>query len=208
MASTNGGLRIGITPQGFDAAKKQLASLGKSIDPVLRGALDSTASEVRKRRYTPDIAKMFKSRSWVNKRIIIKRVNARKGRLDARIIPSGAGVYVTEYRKWGFQVISPTRARILVGSFKGHKIAAGFVNPASVGRQPWATRSQRARVLKKAPKYDQRKAYVYNHPLSPALGPSVAFYFKRLTNVATIKYTNRQLNAEFQRRMRRALLRG
>ncbi len=208
MASSNGGLRIGISAQGFDAAKKQLASLGRSIEPVLRGALDSTATEVRKRKYTPEIAKMFKSRGWVNKRIIIKRVNARKGRLDARIIPSGAGVYVTEYRRWGYQVISPTRARILVGSFKGHKVAAGFVNPASLGKQPWATRSSRVRKLKKPARYDQRKAYVYNTGLQPAMGPSVAFYFRRLTNVATVGYANRYLSAEFQRRYRRALLRG
>ncbi|WP_271194545.1 hypothetical protein [Pseudomonas turukhanskensis] len=194
MAATNGGVRIGVTALGTESARRQLASLGKSIDPVLRGTLDTTVGNVRKTKYTPEIAKMFKSRGWVNKRLIIKRVNAKKGRFDARLIPSSAGVYVNEYRKWGYQLVTPTRARILVGSFKGHKVAAGFVNPASLGRQPWSTRSGK--------KSRQSKELV------AAMAPSVAFYFKRLTNSATLTYTNRFMSAEFQRRYRRELLKG
>ena len=207
MAGT-GGLMIGIRPESFDAAKKQLESIGRKIDPVLRGALDTTAVEVRKRRYTPAIAQMFKGRSFVNKRIVVKRVNRRKGRFDARLIPSSAGVYVTEYRKWGFIPITPTRARIIVGSFKGHKVAAGFVNPASFGRQPWSTRSEKERKLKKPPKFDQRTSYRYQTPLEPAIGPSVAFFFKRMTNAATLKYANQRVQQEFQRRLRKELLKG
>jgi len=203
-----GGLRIGIRAESFDAAKRQLESIGRKIDPVLRGALDTTAVEVRKRRYTPAIAQMFKGRSFVNKRILVKRVNRRKGRFDARLIPSSAGVYVTEYRKWGFIPITPTRARIIVGSFKGHKVAAGFVNPASFGRQPWRTRSEKERKLKKAPKFDQRTSYRYQTPLEAAIGPSVAFFFKRMTNAATLKYANQRVQQEFQRRLRKELLKG
>lgn len=202
----SGGLRIGVRAEGFEAAKRQLASLGKSVDPALRGALDTTASEARQRRYTPHIAPMFRGRSWVNKRIVIKRVNARKGRFDARLIPSSAGVYVTEYKRWGYQAIDKTRARILVGSFKGHKVAAGFVNPASFGRQPLATRSSVTRNVKK-----RGGAFTYNYgsgQLQPAMGPSVAWFFKKLTSVTTLRWINRRLEAEFQRRVRRALLRG
>lgn len=207
MAGT-GGLRLGIRPESFDAAKKQLESIGRKIEPVLRGALDTTAAELRKRRYTPAIAPMFKGRSFVNKRIQVKRVNLRKGRFDARLIPSSSGVYVTEYRKWGYVLISATRARIIVGSFKGHKVAAGFVNPASFGRQPWRTRSEKERKLKKPPKFDQRTSYRYETPLSPAIGPSVAFFFKRMTNAATLKYANQRVQQEFQRRLRKELLKG
>ncbi|WP_348658646.1 hypothetical protein [uncultured Stutzerimonas sp.] len=200
----SGGLRIGIRPEGFEAARRQLASQGRKVDPVLRGALDTTATDTRKQRYTPQIAPMFKSRSWVNKRIIIKRVNARKGRFDARLIPSSAGVYVTEYRRWGYQAITATRARILVGSFKGHKVAAGFVNPASFGRQPWATRSS---VTRNVQKRGGQFSYKYGSgALTPALGPSVAWFFKRLTSVTTVRWVNRRLEQEFQRRMRRELL--
>ena len=39
----SGGLRIAVTAHGFEAAKKQLESLGRKVEPVLRGALDSTA---------------------------------------------------------------------------------------------------------------------------------------------------------------------
>lgn len=205
MASA-AGLRIGITAKGFEAAQRQLESLGKSIDPVLRGSLDSTAVDVRKRRYTPEIAKMFKGRSWVNKRIVVKRVNLRKGRFDARLIPSSAGVYVTEYRRWGYQAIDATRARILVGSFRGHKVAAGFVNPSSFARQPLSSRSSVTRNVKR-----RGGAFTYSYDkesLGPAIGPSVAFFFKRLSGVATIKYANRKLQVEFQRRLRRELLRG
>lgn len=203
-----GGIRLGISQQGFKEARKQLESLGRKIDPVLRGALDTTAVETRKRRYTPAIAPMFKGRSFVNSRIVVKRVNLKRGRIDARLIPSSSGIYVTEYRKWGYQTISPTRARILVGSFKGHKVAAGFVNPASLGRQPWRTRSERVRNLKKPPKFDSRPTYRYETGLSPALGPSVAFFFRRLTNRATLDFANKRLLLEFQRRLRRELLKG
>ena len=202
----SGGLRIGVRAEGFEAAKRQLASLGKSVDPALRGALDTTASEARQRRYTPHIAPMFRGRSWVNKRIVIKRVNARKGRFDARLIPSSAGVYVTEYKRWGYQALDKTRARILVGSFKGHKVAAGFVNPASFSRQPLATSSSVTRNVKK-----RGGAFTYNYgsgQLQPAMGPSVAWFFKKLTSVTTLRWINRRLEAEFQRRVRRALLRG
>lgn len=202
----SGGLRIGVRAEGFEAAKRQLASQGKSVDPALRGALDTTATETRKRRYTPQIAPMFRGRSWVNKRIVIKRVNVRKGRFNARLIPSSSGVFVTEYRRWGYQAIDKTRARILVGSFKGHKVAAGFVNPSSFARQPLATRQAVTRNVKK-----RGGAFTYsygNGQLQPAIGPSVAFFFKRLTNVATVRWVNRRLEVEFQRRVRRALLRG
>lgn len=205
----SGGLRIAVTAHGFEAAKKQLESLGRKVEPVLRGALDSTAMDVRKRRYTPDIAKMFKGRSWVNQRIKVKRVNVRKGRFDARLIPSSSGIAVTEYRKWGYQTITATRARILVGSFKGHKVAAGFVNPASFARQPLATRSSVTRDVKK-----RGGQFTYSYGagtqsgVMPAMGPSVAWFFKRLTNAATIKYTNRKLQNEFAKRLRKELLKG
>lgn len=207
MASS-GGVRLNITQQGFKEAKKQLESLGRKIDPVLRGALDSTATDARKRRYTPIIAPMFKNRSFVNKRIIIKRVNLKKGRIDARLIPSSSGIEVTDYRRWGYQAINATRARIMVGSFKGHKIAAGFVNPSGAGRKPLSTKSERARNLKKPPKFDSRKSYKYNTGLTEALGPSVAFFFKRLTNQSTVAYINKHLQAEFSRRLRKELLKG
>ncbi|WP_417312379.1 hypothetical protein [Ectopseudomonas khazarica] len=203
----SGGLRIGIRPVAFDAAKMQLASIGREIEPVLRGSLDTTASETRKRRYTPIIAKMFRGRSWVNKRIIIKRVNMRKGRFDARLIPSSAGVYVTEYKRWGYQAIDATRARILVGSFKGHKVAAGFVNPSSFARQPLATRSTVTRMVKsRGGQFTYRYGAGTRNGLMPAMGPSVAWFFKRLTTASTVGWVNKRLQQEFQRRMRRELL--
>ncbi len=203
-----GGLRIAVTAHGFEAAKKQLESLGRKVEPVLRGALDSTAMDVRKSRYTKVIASMFKGASFVNKRIVVKRVNARKGRFDARLIPSSSGVQVPDYRRWGYQIVNATRARILVGSFKGHKIAAGFVNPSTFMRHPLSTRSQKARNLKKPKPGAQSKAYVYNHGVQTAMGPSVAWFFKRLTTGATIKYTNQKLQNEFAKRLRKELLKG
>ncbi|MCY1360867.1 hypothetical protein D9M69_475130 [compost metagenome] len=186
-----------------------MESQGKKVEPVLRGTLDSTATETRKRKYTPAIAPMFRNRGWVNKRLVIKRVNTLKARFDARIIPSSAGVYVTEYRRWGYQPINATRARILVGSFRGSKVAAGFVNPASFARQPLATRSSVTRNVKK-----RGGSFTYTYGagtqsgVMPAMGPSVAYFFKRLTSVTLIRWVNRYAEAEFQRRYRRALLRG
>lgn len=202
-------MRVGVTTKGFDAAKKQLESIGKSIDPVLRGALNTTASEVRKRRYTPVIAPMFRGSGWVNKRIQIKRVNTRKGRFDARLIPSSSGVDVTDYRRWSYEAIDKTRARILVGVFKGKKIAAGFVNPSSRTRMPLATRSSVTRNVK-----SRGGAFTYLYGagtrsgLMPAMGPSVAYFFKKLTTASTVKWANSRLQQEFQRRLRRELLKG
>lgn len=204
MAGT-GGLSIRPRMEGVEAARRQLATLGRKVEPVLRGALDTTATDTRRQRYTPVIALMFKSRSWVNQRIIIKRVNALKGRFDARLIPSSAGVYVTEYRRWGYQQVDATRARILVGSFRGHKVAAGFVNPSSSARQPWATRRSVTRNVKKR---GGLYTYTYGKYLQPAMGPSVAWFFKRLTNAATVRWVNRRLEQEFQRRLRKELLKG
>ena len=208
MAGT-GGLRLGISAEGLDAARRQLESLGRRVEPVLRGAIDTTAMDVRKTRYTAQIARMFKGRSWVNKRIVVKRVNMRKGRFDARLIPSSSGVPVTEYRKWGYQTISPTRARILVGSFKGHKVAAGFVNPSSFARQPLATRSASTKNVKK-----RGGEFTYSYGagtqsgVMPAMGPSVAWFFKQLTSATTVKYANQKLQQEFARRLRKELLKG
>ncbi|MCY1375541.1 hypothetical protein D9M69_629650 [compost metagenome] len=96
-----------------------------------------------------------------------------------------------------------------MGSFKGHKIAAGFVNPSSFARQPLATRSSVTRFVKK-----RGGNFTYSYGagtqsgLMPAMGPSVAWFFRRLTTVTTIRWANRRLEIEFQRRVRRALLRG
>lgn len=202
-------LRIGITAKGLEAAQKQLESIGKKVDPVLRGALDTTVADTRKRRYTKVLAPMFKGTSWVNKKIIVKRVNTRKGRFDARLIPSSAGVYVVEYKRWGYKVVAPTRAQIFVGAFKGSKVAAGFVNPASFARRPLATRRSVTRNVA-----SRGGAFTYNYgtgtksKLMGAMGPSVAFFFKRLTTVTTIKWANARLQQEFQRRLRKELLKG
>ncbi len=113
---------------------------------------------------------------------------------------------MTEYKRWGYQAIDKTRARILVGSFKGHKVAAGFVNPSSFARQPLATRQSVTRNVKK-----RGGAFTYSYgdgQLQAAIGPSVAWFFKQLTSVTTVRWVNRRLEAEFQRRVRRALLRG
>lgn len=192
-------MRVGIRQEGLEAAKAQLASIGRSVNPVMRGTLDTTAVEVRRRRYVPAIAPMFKSRRFVVDRIVLKRVKPRKKVFDARLIPSSSSVYVTEYKRWGYRALDETRARISVGSFKGHKVVAGFVNPSSFARQPWRTRTERA---------GNGKKYRYESQLKPALGPSIAFYFKRMTNRATIEFANKRMEIEFQRRLRRELLKG
>lgn len=184
---------------GLEAAKTQLASMGKSVGPVLRGAIDTTAVDVRRRKYVPPMAPMFKNRRFVASRIILKKVRLRKKIFDARLIPSSSGVYVTEFRRWGFLPVSPTRARIIVGSFKGSRVAAGFVNPASFARQPWRTRTERRTA---------KRTYRYESALKPAIGPSIAFFFKRLTNRDTLQFANRRLQNEFQRRYRKELIRA
>ncbi|MBN0308424.1 hypothetical protein JTL37_34640, partial [Pseudomonas aeruginosa] len=100
---------------------------GRRVDPVMRGALNTTATQTRKQRYNEPMRPAFTS-AFANRRIVIKR--ARAGRMNARLIPSSSGVNVTAYRRWIFEPINSTRARIYVVGPNGRKVAAGFVNPS------------------------------------------------------------------------------
>lgn len=186
---------------GVTAAEETLKRIGKKIDPVLRGALNTTATQVRKQRYNAPLRVAFPS-GFINKAIVIKRANSK--RRDARLIPSSSGVVVTQYKHWTFLRIDRTRARIVVTGPYGRKLAAGFVNPEGRKRLPLSTRSSKARVLKNPSKNrtPHIKNYVYAHPLGEAMGPSVAHWFKVLTTPTTIRWTNVFLQQELWRRVR------
>jgi len=74
----------------------------------------------------------------------------------------------------------------------GKKIAAGFVNPSSVGRKPLITRTS---------KRGRSRTYTYNKKLQEAMGPSAAYWFKQLAGPATLNWTSAFLQKEFQRRI-------
>lgn len=67
-------------------------------------------------------------------------------------------------------------------------------NPSSFSRMPWSTRIK----VRGAPKGF----------LSPALGPSVAYWFKQLTDNQTIRWTNIFLQQEFEKRIRQEIAKG
>lgn len=142
----------------------------------------------------------FMRRQFLNDRMKIKRANTK--RLNARVIPSSSGVLVLNYKTWGFDPINETRAVIWVRGVNGKKVAAGFVNPSSKGKLPWATRSTKRTTSRsgKARNYryewDQRRL---------AMGPSVAYWFRQLSGAATINWTNAFLQQEFERRIRREI---
>lgn len=189
---------------GAEAAEETLKRIGKKIDPLIRGAVNTTATQVRKQRFNAPLRAAFPS-GFINKGIVIKRANSK--RRDARLIPSSSGVNVTQYKKWTYIRIDRTRARIVVTGPYGRKLAAGFVNPEGRKRLPLSTRSSKARVLKNPSKNRSPhiKAYVYSHPLQEAMGPSLAYWFKVLATSTTIRWTNVFLQQELWRRVRREL---
>lgn len=187
--------------EGVAAAEETLKRIGKKIDPVIRGTVNTTATQVRKQRYNAPLRSVFPS-GMINKGIVIKRANSK--RKDARLIPSSSGIQVTQYKHWTYLKIDGTRARIVVTGLYGRKLAAGFVNPMSRKRAPLSTRSSKARVLKNPSKNrtPHIKSYVYAHPLGEAMGPSLAYWFKLLTTPTTIRWTNVFLQQELWRRVR------
>ncbi|WP_263147999.1 hypothetical protein [Pseudomonas sp. RIT-PI-AD] len=181
-------------------ARARLQAIGKSLDPVLRGSLNTTARRARKEIFVPALAPLFK-RSWLNKRLVIKLAGTR--RLNARIIPSSSGVPVLDRQGWRFIPLALTRARITVPGLGGSaKTAAGFVNPAGAKQQPLATRSEKARNPKR-PKGGPT-TYRYEWALRAALSPSVAYYFGQVANNRAAALIGSMLQQELERRLREA----
>lgn len=199
-------MNVTIQVMGLKQAQKQLAKHGKKVDPVLRGALNSTATKSRTERYVKPMSKLFKSsvlgsrlgNADLRGKLTIKR--ARRGRMNSRIIPSGSGVRVDDYRRWVFEVLAPTRARIYVYGLRGRKVAAGFVNPASSRQAPLSTRSSKTTA--------RGKTYAYKKALSAALGPSTAYWFKQLTTNQTMLWISDFLQQDFAKRMQKEIDKG
>lgn len=187
-------LDIRIT--GLAQAQARLAAVGRSVEPVLRGALNTTAAKARAERFVKPMAKSISGKR-LRSALKVKRANTR--RLESRVIPSSSGVSVLHYLSWGAEPIDKTRARIWVRSPTGRKIAAGFVNPSSLHALPLATRS--SKTAKRG------KTYTYKRGLIPAMGPSTAYWFKQLADAGTIRWTNTFLQQEFEKRIRKELAR-
>lgn len=189
-------MQLSVKLQGTELAKAMLATVNRSIDPVMRGALNTTATRTRKERFNAPMRGVMPSRR-INRKLIIKR--ARRGRMNSRIIPSSSGIPVTEYSRWGFDPIDATRARVWVVGPNGRKIAAGFVNPSSTRKRPLRTRSE---------KRTAKRTYTYQVGLEEALGPSMAYWFKQNSGSATVRWVNGFLQREFNRRIQAELAKG
>ncbi len=196
MAATSG-VNMNVRLAGRELAQARLAAIGRSVEPVARGAVNTTATRTRAERYVKPLAGTIAA-PRLRRALRVKRANSR--RMDARIIPSSSGVLVVNYRQWGFDVIDATRARIWVAGPSGKKIAAGFVNPSSRQRLPLSTRS--GKTVQKAA---GQRTYAYQRALQLAQGPSVAYWFRQFTDAGTIRWTNIFLQQEFERRIRREI---
>lgn len=196
MAATSG-VNMSVRLVGREMAQARLAAIGRSVEPVARGAVNTTATRTRVERYVKPLAGTIAA-PRLRRALRVKRANSR--RMDARIIPSSSGVLVVNYRQWGFDVIDATRARIWVAGPSGKKIAAGFVNTSSRQRLPLSTRS--GKTVQKAA---GQRTYAYQRALQLAQGPSVAYWFLQFTDAGTIRWTNIFLQQEFERRIRREI---
>lgn len=192
-------MELSVRVVGLEQARAQLLAAGKKVDPVLRGALNTTATKSRTERYMKPMGALFKAsvlgarlgNTDLRGKLAIKR--AKRGRMNSRIIPSSSGVRVDDYRRWVYEILSPTRARIYVYGLGGRKVAAGFVNPASARQSPLSTRGGRT------------TASANREILRAALGPSAAFWFRKLSGSGTIAWVNAYLQQEFRKRMNREL---
>lgn len=186
-------MELSVRVVGLEQARAQLLAAGKKVDPVLRGALNTTATKSRAERYVKPLGKTIAG-PRARRALRVKRANSR--RMEARIIPSSSGIIVVSYKTWGFDVIDATRARIWVIGPNGRKVAAGFVNPSSAHRLPLSTRSSKTKGA---------KTYTYRRALQLAQGPSAAYWFKQLSGGQTIAWVNAYLQQEFRKRMNREL---
>ena len=202
MAATSG-VNMSVRLVGREMAQARLAAVGRNVEPVLRGTLNTTATRARSERYIKPMRGLFKSSllgstlatADIRGRIAVKR--AGRNRLNSRVIPSSSSIRVDDYRTWFFEWIDQTRARIWVIGLGGRKMAAGFVNPSSRGKRPLSTRNSKTTA--------RGKTYSKNTALSAALGPSTAYWFKQLSGSGTIRWTNIFLQQEFERRIRREI---
>lgn len=186
-------MRINVRLEGVQAARNQLARMGRKVDPVVRGTLNTTATKTRNEQYVRPLNTTLKAKR-VRQAIRIKR--ARRNLVQSRLIPSGAGVPVVEYASWGFDVLDKTRARIWVRGVHGRKVAAGFVNPSSVKQLPWMTKSV---------KNSDNKTYTYARALKTAIAPSVAHWFAQITTSNTVRWVNQFMAQELTRRLQQEL---
>lgn len=194
-------MQLSVSFVNVQKARLRLAKTQKQIEPIIRGALNTTATKTRAERYVKELSASI-SGGRVRRGMKVKRAN--RARLNSRILPSSSGVLVVNYRRWGIDAIDATRARIWVLGPNGRKIAAGFVNPSSRNKLPLMTKSSRTR---QAPG-KKPAAYNYKRDLQLAQGPSLAYWFKQLTGNKTISWVNSFLQQEFERRVQRELAKG
>ncbi|GMQ53505.1 hypothetical protein [Halopseudomonas aestusnigri] len=188
-------MKLGVKLQGTSFARAQLATVNRKVDPVLRGALNTTATKTRTQDYVKPIGPILKSSllgrqlSGADTRGKIRIKRARRGMMNARVIPSSSGIRVDDYKRWVFEALSATRGRVYVYGLRGQKLAAGFVNPSSNRQTPLSTRIKRGKI-------------------SAALGPSIAYWFKQLSTPQMQRRTNAFLQREFERRLRAEIAKG
>ena len=88
-------MQIKVKVVGIEQAQARLAAQQKKIDPVLRGALNTTATKSRAERYVKPLAKTIAPKRT---RAAMKIKRARRGMMNSRVIPSGASVPAIDYK--------------------------------------------------------------------------------------------------------------
>ncbi|TLX54870.1 hypothetical protein DN824_20525 [Stutzerimonas nosocomialis] len=189
-------MHVNVRAVGVELAARRLEEVNRKVEPVLRGALNTTVTKTRTTRYIQPMRGSIKG-ARLRSALRVKRANTR--RMEARIIPSSSGILVLNYQSWGYDEISPTRARIWVRGPNGRKVAAGFVNPASNQKLPWSTQGKQARGARGSAKWALRQS---------AIGPSAAYWFRLLTTNQTLRWTNTFLQQEFEKRVKREIAKG
>lgn len=124
---------------------------------------------------------------------------ANSNRPEASIVPSSASIPARCYRHRADALSgSKIRARVLVDWWRGEKVAAGFINPASARKLPLATRSVRERNVRPTTRNPGVKEYRYDYVVPrDANGPSAAALFRVAVDDSTREKAAERLALEF-----------
>jgi len=145
-----------------DSASPTLDILPREFERATINALNQSATQL-KRVLVSDIAAPTGLKAKVVRQHILNKRADRQAPV-ATLRASSAGIPVPDYRYSVDPTDTPTRGRIRVAWPSGSKVAAGFINPQSVGKKPLRTKTSKGKLPKP----------------SVALGPSIAALFKSM----------------------------
>jgi hypothetical protein len=195
-------MSITVELQGADGGAASFGIDEKRFGRMQINAVNRAARWVRRELLVEPFAAATGVRRVIfNDRISIRQ--ATNNTPEASIIPSSHGIPARSYKHRADPVDgSKIRARIMVAWWRGEKVAAGFINPASERKLPLATRSVRQRSVHAGSKNPHIKQYRYSYVVpKDAMGPSAAALFRVAVDGSVREMAADRLALEFNQEL-------